>query len=130
LPPPAPVVPGPPAGPAAPPPPARTEPTRDVLASSQNPAVPVPPAAPVVAPREPTLPKVQLVNSTKVTLTYELNKVGPSGVGAVEVWLTQTDGKSWQQWVGDPDAASLKPGSPYHSMVTLPGEGVYGFYLV
>ena len=36
---------------------------------------------------------MQIVNTTQVSLDYEVNKVGPSGIGKVELWVTQDDGQ-------------------------------------
>jgi hypothetical protein len=69
------------------------------------------------------LPPLHIVNSTQVTLDYELSKVGPSGVGRVELWLTQDDGRTWRRYAEDTD---LHP----PITVDLPGEGVYGFCIV
>lgn len=69
------------------------------------------------------MPPLQLVNNAQLTLDYELAKVGPSGLGKVELWMTQDDGRSWRKFAEDSD---LKP----PLTVDLPGEGIYGFCLV
>ncbi|HLN28568.1 MAG TPA: hypothetical protein VK395_12570 [Gemmataceae bacterium] len=71
------------------------------------------------------LPPLQITNSTQVTLHYRVDKVGPSGVGSVELYLTQDDGQTWQRFAEDPH---LTP--PMTMTVNLPGEGVYGLRLV
>jgi hypothetical protein len=83
------------------------------------------------------LPSLQVINSTQVTLEYEVAKFGPSGVGSVEVYLTRDDGATWQRYAADqevrlpPSAEMATPGSIRRPItVELPGEGVYGFYLV
>ena len=47
-------------------------------------------------PREdqPVEPDRRFVNSKRVSLTYELKEVGPSGAPYLELWFTQ-DGRSW-----------------------------------
>src|SRR5262249_24493611 len=69
------------------------------------------------------LPPVQIVNTPQVSLDYEVAKAGPSGVGKVELWITQDDGRSWRFYAEDPDQKSP-------ITIDLPGEGVYGFTLV
>jgi len=110
------------------------EPEAKVVARSDAPRPPVPPpAAPASAPAEPArsvLPAPRLVNNPELVLEYQLDKVGPSGIGSVELWLTQTDGQTWQRWAEDPDAKALTGGGKYRRTVDLPGEGIYGFRLV
>jgi hypothetical protein len=95
-----------------------------LVASSDYPIAPPPTPAPSAParPRGP-LPPVQLVNRTQLALDYEVARVGPSGIGRVELWMTQDDGRTWRLFADDPD---LLP--PLN--VELPGEGVYGFSLV
>jgi len=117
--------------PAVPPTP---EPEAKVVARSDAPRPVLPPAAPAVAApvesEHTALPEPRLVNSPEVVLDYKLDKVGPSGIGSVELWLTRTDGQTWQRWAEDPDAKALTSGGKYQRTVELPGEGVYGFRLV
>jgi hypothetical protein len=56
-------------------------------------------------------------------LDYEVTKVGPSGIGSVELYLTKDEGRTWERYADDPD---LRP----PITVNLPGEGVYGLRLV
>lgn len=65
----------------------------------------------------------QLVNSTQVSLEYQLGHLGPSGVGKVTVYCTRDEGRTWQRLGEDPDRRS-----PVE--LTLPGEGVFGLRLV
>jgi len=69
------------------------------------------------------LPPLQITHSAQVTLHYKVDKVGPSGVGSVELYLTQDDGQTWQRFAEDPDCTPPMT-------VNLPGEGVYGLRLV
>jgi hypothetical protein len=69
------------------------------------------------------LPPLTITNSTEVTLNYEVTGAGPSGVGSVELYITQDDGLTWQRFADDP---RCKP----PMTVNLPGEGIYGLRLV
>jgi hypothetical protein len=75
--------------------------------------------------RSPAPPPTNLLlsNSVQVNLDYEVNKIGPSGVGSVELYITRDHGARWERYAEDPD---LKP----PMVVDLPGEGVYGLALV
>lgn len=82
------------------------------------------PAAPApAAPVTPSGAPLQVVNNKHVSLDYQVDQAGPSGVGKVEVWLTRDEGKTWQRQCEDPDHAS-----PVE--VDLPGEGTFGVTLV
>jgi hypothetical protein len=91
---------------------------------------PYPPPAPP-APRPPNpggsgtgpLVPLQVTNSTQVTLDYEITRVGPSGLGSVELYLTRDEGRTWERYAEDAD---LRP----PMTVVLPGEGIYGLRLV
>ncbi len=65
----------------------------------------------------------KVVNHKHVTLEYQLEAVGASGVGKVEVYVTGDQGQSWQKLCEDTDHRS-----PVE--IDLPGEGVYGVSLV
>ena len=65
----------------------------------------------------------QLINSTHVTLEYQIEQQGPTGVSKVEVWMTRDDGQTWQRLCDDPDHQS-----PVE--FDLPGDGQYGVSLV
>lgn len=71
----------------------------------------------------PSMPAHQILNSTHAELAYQIDQVGASGVGKVEVWLTADAGKSWKKLCED-----KKKKSPVE--FDLPGEGVYGLSLV
>jgi hypothetical protein len=65
----------------------------------------------------------QILNTTRAALDYRVDKVGPSGIGKVEVWMSADNGKSWQRLREDADRRSP-------AEIDLPGEGVYGLRLV
>jgi hypothetical protein len=81
------------------------------------PAVPPPPPPPTADPN------VRMVNSKHISLDYDIQEVGPSGV-IVELWYTQ-DGRSWQKYKEQRD-----PPKPYIFTFDVAGEGLYGFTLV
>jgi hypothetical protein len=83
------------------------------------------PAAAVQATRTPqgTLPPAKVINTTHVTLDYQVSKLGPSGVGQVRLYLSTDDGQSWPDHIDDTD---LKP----PITIDLRGEGTYGLSLV
>src|SRR5262249_5103182 len=65
----------------------------------------------------------QFINSTHATLKYQIDQLGPSGIGKVEVWMTRDEGQSWQRLCDDP-----KRQSPVE--IDLPGEGSFGISVV
>jgi hypothetical protein len=48
----------------------------------------------------------------------------------VELWLTRNHGTSWERFADDPDVKGNTVGSKYQRRLELPGEGVYGLWLV
>lgn len=65
----------------------------------------------------------KLVNSKRISLSYELKDVGPSGVSAVELWYT-VNGRSWDKYphrFDDPKQTAIA--------FDVEGEGVYGISL-
>jgi hypothetical protein len=65
---------------------------------------------------------VHKVNSTRISLNYKIDDIGPSDVSVVEIWKTR-DGRLWQR---HPKDADKKP--PF--VVEVEGEGRYGFTLI
>jgi hypothetical protein len=63
------------------------------------------------------------VNSLTVDIDYDIQSIGPWGVGKVELWATKDGGQSWISLGTDADNRS-----PLRA--TLPGVGVYGFRIV
>jgi len=70
---------------------------------------------------------VNLVNSKRISLNYELKEVGPSKVSLVELWLTR-DGRTWQKFKEDTGNGQTGPQPPF--IVEVNEEGQYGFTLV
>jgi hypothetical protein len=74
---------------------------------------------PSARPREPEIPK-RLVNRTRFHLNYSVDKVGRSGVEAVELFITVSGGRKWYRYGADPNRKS-----PF--AVVVPKDGEYGF---
>jgi len=60
------------------------------------------------------------VNTSVFDISYEIEVVGPSGVGAVELFVTEDGGRQWFRYGTDPDLQS-----PF--AVDVQGEGTFGF---
>jgi hypothetical protein len=87
-----------------------------------SPAAPTVATAPAAA-RPQTQNSPQLLNGTHVSLEYQIEQQGPTGVGKIEVWATRDNAATWQRLHETPGH-----GSPVQ--FDLPGEGVYGISLV
>jgi hypothetical protein len=100
-----------------------TSPTMD---STSFPAMSVAPTAtqpPPVNTLNPLLPMAgddQLVDNQVFDLEYQVEDVGPSGVSAVELFVTENGGQQWFRYGNDPDLRS-----PFQ--VDTQGEGTFGF---
>jgi hypothetical protein len=84
-------------------------------------------------------PAIRYTNKKVVKVEFDVVKNGPSGVGAVEVWMTADDGRTWERSPLDhkvslPIPGDWRPGNaPLRGSVevTLPREGiVYGVTLL
>lgn len=62
----------------------------------------------------------KVVSSRRLQIGYKIDDVGPSGVGAVELFITNDNGRKWTKYGTDPD---LK--SPFD--VEVPSDGEFGF---
>ena len=79
------------------------------------------------------MPSRQIINTTRASLAYQIDQVGPSGIGKVEVWVTVDQGHSWQRVCEDAGRRSVAPAAgptPRHAEFELPGDGVYGVRIV
>ncbi len=65
-------------------------------------------------------PGHRTVQSRQFQIDYQVDDVGPSGIAAVELFVTQNDGKKWYRYGIDEDRQS-----PFD--VDVPGDGLYGF---
>lgn len=77
-------------------------------------------AAPTGPNRTPEGIKPRMVNSRRFQLDYDVDAVGPSGIGQVELWASRDGGYTWTSFGFDEDRRS-----PF--LVTVNEEGVYGF---
>lgn len=64
----------------------------------------------------------RLVNTRQFQLGYKVDEVGPSGIGGMELFITQDNGRRWFRYGDDPDHTS-----PFDVRVNQDGE--YGFTL-
>lgn len=94
------------------------------------------PVPTVSAPRRP-LPPIQFVNRHEVMLEYELKRVGPSGIGKIELWLTRNDGETWEPYAEDPDVPADAAHHRHKRTFDLRdagnrpfADGIYGLTLV
>ena len=65
-------------------------------------------------------PGYRTVNSRRFHIDYRIDDIGPSGVGAVDLFVTQNNGQKWYRYGIDDDRRS-----PFE--VEVPGDGIYGF---
>ena len=65
-------------------------------------------------------PGYRTVNTRRFQVNYRIDDVGPSGVSAVELYITQNDGQKWFKYGVDEDRRS-----PVE--IEVPGDGMYGF---
>jgi hypothetical protein len=79
-----------------------------------------PPNGSTIAPAPPGR---QLINSTRVTLEFQIEQQGPTGVSKVEVWMTRDEGQTWRRLCEVPDHRDSVE-------FDLPGDGQYGITLV
>jgi hypothetical protein len=68
-------------------------------------------------------------------IEYTVDKVGASGLGSVDLYVTRDDGATWQRLTGEQlpaPAPGLDGVTPAKRSIAaeLPGEGRYGFYLI
>jgi hypothetical protein len=79
-------------------------------------------------------PAVKIVKTREVRIDFTVGKVGPSGLGNADVWVTLDRGQTWKKMPGEAPI-SLPPGADLRGPevsgsvgVQLPAEGIiYGF---
>jgi hypothetical protein len=77
--------------------------------------------ATIAPPKDDSLaPRTILVNKRDFKIGYRVDDVGTSGVGKVDLFITQDMGKKWYHYGVDPDNQS-----PF--AVSVPEDGIYGF---
>ena len=89
---------------------------------------------PTAAVSPGSLPALQVVNRRQLKLGFDVSKVGRSGLGAVEVYVTEDDGQTWAKATGAAKVSLPAPGDAKQRgavTVALAKEGVRtGYYLV
>ncbi len=65
----------------------------------------------------------RMVNSRLFELEYDVDSIGPSGIGRVELWGTRDAGKTWRRFAVDNNNRSPL-------LVSVDEEGIYGFRVV
>jgi len=88
-------------------------------------------------PAKKALPTLQYVNQHQVMLEYELKRVGPAGIGGIEVWLTKNEGEMWEPFAEDKDTQSGAVNRRQSRLFDLRDDnerpfvdGIYGLSLV
>ena len=115
---------------ALPPPPVPSAVSGQVVARSDM-VLPPNPAGTAPLGNHHKMPAKQIVNDREILLEYELSKVGPSGIGTVELWLSKDGGQTWcDEPFEDPDPKASTSGGKYQRTLLLPGDGVFGLYMV
>lgn len=80
---------------------------------------------------ERRLPPIQYVNQARMVLEYEVSRIGPSGLGSVEVWMTTDNGvTSWKPHARDRSPQETTKGRHQCCVPLPPVEGIYGFTLL
>jgi len=77
------------------------------------------------SPTFPNMPpgeRPRMVNSRLFELEYDVDSVGPSGIGKVELWGTRDGGKTWRRFAHDNNRSPL--------LVNVEEEGIYGFRII
>jgi hypothetical protein len=82
------------------------------------------------SPDPACLPVVQHVNKRDLAIEYEISRVGKSGVGSVDLWWTQDDGRTWTTAPTPEKLDPVQKGRYQRSVALMEGDGVYGFTIV
>ena len=90
----------------------------------------LPQPAPAATVPQRNQPQLQIVNDPEIVIEYEVSKVGPSGLGVIQVWITRDGGVHWEPYMEDDKASLVTQGGKYQRTLLLPGEGVFGISLV
>jgi hypothetical protein len=102
-------------------------------AANRTTAQPISQSRPAVSPSRgsssldfsvlPAAVRPRMVASPAFELEYEIESVGPSGVGKIELWGTRDGGHTWSDYAVDADKRSPMA-------VNVDGEGIYGFRIL
>lgn len=117
------------------PPPSRTEGPANVVATAPLEVKPAAPAGEVPAVAPASDATLQVVNNRRVTMEYQVDKIGPSGVGGVDLYMTTDNGNTWLPVKAEHSAAAspAHPGEPLRRTLTVVlsgADGLYGFTMV
>lgn len=93
---------------------------RPEIAQDRWSEIPAPTTADNFPPPAKTTSRQRIVNTGKFQIGYKVEDVGPSGLGGVELFVTQDRGRKWWKYGDDPDQQS-----PFD--VEVPQDGEYGF---
>lgn len=78
-----------------------------------------------------SLPAVQVVSRRPVKADIEITRMGPSGIGAVEIWTTHDDGITWNLTGSESPPATSAPGQRFSVNLPVAQEGlIHGFILI
>lgn len=85
--------------------------------------------------RRMDLPEVHYTKEPQVTVDYEIEHQGPSGISKVEIYLTQDDGRTWMKWQDltrtEAGRGESTPSTTLPVTLRLPErDGLYGFRIV
>jgi hypothetical protein len=72
----------------------------------------------------PTANELKLVNSRRISLDFDLKDKGPSGLSAIELWLS-SDGRNWKR-----HSQTFQDDGTNKIVFDVDGEGLYGVTLV
>ncbi len=101
----------------------RPEQSRQQSVLKPSPRMPAPANVGRVSSNGPSKTNTQLISTKRFRLNYDINAIGPSGVGKVDLYITRDQGRSWLLWGQDPDNQSPFP-------VEVQEQGLYGFRIV
>jgi len=103
--------------------PLREQQQRQQLPPSNFPLTPSPSNIGRASNNGPSKTNTQIISTKRFRLNYDINAIDPSGVGKVDLYITQDQGRSWKLWGQDPDNQSPFP-------VEVQDQGLYGFRVV
>jgi hypothetical protein len=89
----------------------------------------------IPAPARGPVAGMEYRNTNRLNIEYAVDKVGASGLGSVDLYVTRDDGANWQRLTGEqltagpPGLDGLTP-AKRSIAAELPGEGRYGLYLI
>lgn len=118
-------------------PPAGAMPVGSLPVAANSDRMPLPPGGGSPMSPPPGSPAVKIVKAREVRLDFTVAKVGPSGLGAADIYVSLDKGATWKKMPGEvpislPKNADLHGPEPVPGSVSvqLPAEGtVYGFII-